>query len=70
MIIFTERDSRFLYEVKLFDDHVLICPLSRNTVCPVEKLSYTEFETRFEEFCGDRTKVEELLSDDLITETD
>lgn len=61
MVLYTERESRFIHDAKLFEDHVLIRPLGRGLDSPVERLTYAEFEKRFEEFCGDPQRVEELL---------
>lgn len=51
-MIVKERESDLLYEAELFDDFVLVRPASPDFDTLLERVSFLEFEQRFDEFWG------------------
>lgn len=50
---YTEKSTRFLYEVQFFEGFVLHRPATPEFSDVLTKVSYRQFEEEFEEFLGD-----------------
>jgi hypothetical protein len=67
--IYTERTSNLLYEVKFFQDFVLVRPANPTFYLALRKLSHLEFANEFAEYWGDHAAVKEAIrgmSPDLV----
>lgn len=58
---YTEKGTRFIYEVQFFKDFVLVRPASPDFASALRQLSLAEFEEEFEEFWGDPQQVRDIL---------
>jgi hypothetical protein len=56
-VIYVERSTSLLYEVKFFDGFVLVRPASPAFYQALRKISHTEFADEFEEYGGDQEAV-------------
>lgn len=60
--IYVERDTSLLYEVKFFQDFVLVRPASPAFYLALRKMSHNDFARDFDDFNGDHQEVKEALS--------
>lgn len=58
---YVETDTSLIYEVKFFDDFVLVRPASPQFYLALRKMSISEFSRDFHEFCGDHQEVRDCL---------
>lgn len=70
-VIYTERDTSLLYEVKFFDSFVIVRPASPAFYLAIRKMSHNEFADEFDEYNGNHDEVFAILrgpQSDLIIE--
>lgn len=51
--LFVQKDTGLIFEVKFFDDFVLVRPATPLFYTAIKKMSLDEFGKEFEEFLGD-----------------
>lgn len=54
---YTERTTRVIYEASFYDDFVLVRPASSEFHTSIRQLSWSDFNSEFEEFLGDNTRL-------------
>jgi hypothetical protein len=59
--IYVERDTSLIYEVKFFEDFVLVRPGSPCFYTSLRKLSHVEFAAQFDEYSGDHSAVKDAI---------
>lgn len=68
MIYCTERDTRLIYEVQMFDKYALVRPAARGVPRQIDKIDYAEYNRRFED-CGVSAKtIDEVLDGEIEVE--
>lgn len=55
--LYTEKKTSWVYEAKLYDDHVVIRPASPSMYNLIQRIPLMKFVDEFEEFCGNRDVV-------------
>lgn len=58
--LYTEKITRLIYEVKLFDDFVIVRPMASGPT-EIRKMDHLSFSKEFEEYGGDTSKVYEYI---------
>jgi hypothetical protein len=59
--IYVETETGFIYEVKFFEEHVLVRPASPQFYCALRKISHLEFSKTFHEYYGDHDAVRDEI---------
>lgn len=62
MNLYTERATRLLYDAKMFDDFILVRPISPGYESLVRRLDHLAFADAFEEFSGNYGPIIEYLN--------
>lgn len=60
-ILYVEKSTRLIFQVKLFEDFAIVRPASPALYRDVRKLTLGRFTQDFEEFCGDHQQVFDFL---------
>lgn len=60
-LFFVERDTRFIYEVKLFPEFALVRPAHPDFASAVERIPLVKLATSFDEYWGDPQAVKDFL---------
>jgi hypothetical protein len=71
MNLYTEKRTRLLYDAKMYDDFILVRPITPGWETFVQQLDHLAFADLFEEFSGCYDPIIEFLgtqSDDLLLE--
>jgi hypothetical protein len=58
---YVEKKSRLIYEVKFFQNFVLVRPAAPALYLALKKLSYNDFTKNYEEYLGNPDEVREQL---------
>lgn len=56
-LLYVDKQSQLIYDTQLFDGYALVRPASPALYQFIEKISLSEFASRFEEFCGNADEV-------------
>ncbi len=59
--MYVEKTTRIIYEVRPFEDFVLIRPMTPQLFLAIKKLTHVQFAHNFEVFHGDRDEVREIM---------
>lgn len=62
MNLYTEKSTRLIYEARLFDEFVMVRPVSPGFETLVKRMDHLGFEKEFEEFAGNHAQVLEFIS--------
>lgn len=54
---YTEKSTRLIYDVRFFDDCVIVRPATPWFAEVIKKLTLPEFEAEYEEYWGDPTEI-------------
>lgn len=71
MNLYTERATRLLYDARMYDDFILVRPISPGFESLVQRLDHLRFADLFEEYSGSYEPIIEFLGTqgpDLILE--
>lgn len=60
-LYYVNKNSRTLYEVKLFETFALVKPILPGSYGAISKLSITDFADHFEEYAGDSEELRWFL---------
>jgi hypothetical protein len=59
--LYVEISTSIIYEVKFFENCVLVRPATPGLYLSIKKISHDEFSKTFEEFSGDTKEVREFI---------
>lgn len=58
---YVQKSTSMIFECKFFDSFVLVRPATPRLYLAIRKVSHKEFMDGFEEFCGDREYVRDII---------
>lgn len=61
MSLYTEKSTSLLYEAKLFDDFVIVRPVTPGFEMNILKVSHVDFDKDFEEYSGRHDEIYDFL---------
>jgi hypothetical protein len=59
--LYVEKKTKIIYEVKFFDNCVLVRPATPGLYLAIRRISHDEFSKDFDEFSGDTKEVREFI---------